>query len=173
MVHKAKSRVNIQNALRWLHVDGHASCGKSDWLTHNIVEYGNKDVLDELSKEGTHMFHKKWAFILSNIGFDTMRSSSYLIPQLVVNHFSNIKKGGVGLFRDGKLIHGDSGGNWSFEFQHFGAMENGFDTMVKVSKNMFDMDDGLKITKRTCWIFECHGYGRSSTWGELEYSNIW
>jgi hypothetical protein len=33
MAYKAKSRVSIQNALRWLHVDGHASCGKSGWLT--------------------------------------------------------------------------------------------------------------------------------------------
>jgi hypothetical protein len=40
-----------------------------------------------------------------------MRSSSYLIPQLVVNHFNNIKNGGIGLFRDSKLIHGNSGGN--------------------------------------------------------------
>jgi hypothetical protein len=102
-----------------------------------------------------------------------MRSSSYLIPQLVVNQFNNIKKGGIGLFHNGKLVHGESGGNWSFEFQHAGAMGNGFDTMVKVSKNMFDVDDGLKIVKRTSWIFECRGYGRSSTWGELQYSNIW
>jgi hypothetical protein len=40
-------------------VDGHASSGKSSWLTQNVVEYGNKDVLDELSKEGTQLFHKK------------------------------------------------------------------------------------------------------------------
>ena len=153
-------------------MDGHASCGKSDWLTQNVVEYGNKDVLDELSKEGTHMFHKKWAFIPSNTSFDTMRSSSYLIPQLVVNHFNNIKNGGVGLFHNGKLVHGDNEGNWSLEFQHARTMGNGFDTMVKVSKNMFDMDDGLKIAKRTCWIFECRGYGRNSTWEELENSNI-
>jgi hypothetical protein len=170
MAYKAKSRVSIQNALRWLHVGGHASCGKSGWLTQNVVEYGDKDVLDELSKEGTQMFHKKWAFIFSNTGFDTMRSSSYLIPQLVINQFNNIKNGGVGLFRNGKLVHGDIGGNWSFEFQHAGAMGNGFDTIVKVAKNMFDVDDGLKIAKR---IFECRGYGRSSIWGELEYSNIW
>jgi hypothetical protein len=173
MAYKAKSRVSIQNAFRWLHVSGHASSGKSGWLTQNVVEYGDKDVLDELSKEGTQMFHKKWAFIPSNTGFDTMRSSSYLLPQLVVNQFNNIKNGGVGLFQNGKLVHGDSGGNWSFEFQHVGAMGNGFDTMVKVAKSMFDVDDGLKIAKRTCWIFECRGYGRSSTWGELEYSNIW
>jgi hypothetical protein len=123
-------------------VDGHASSGKSSWLTQNVVEYGNKDVLDELSKEGTQLFHKKWPFIPSNTGFDTMRSSSYLIPQLVVNHFDNIKNAGIGLFCDGKLIHGDSGGNWSFEFQHAGAIGNGFDTMVKVSKRMFDVNNG-------------------------------
>jgi hypothetical protein len=173
MAYKAKSRVSIQNAFRWLHVDGHASSGKSGWLTQNVMEYGIKDVLDELSKEGTQLFHKKWAFIPSNTGFDTMRSSSYLIPQLVVNHFDNIKNAGIGLFCDGKLIHGDSGGNWSFEFQNAGAMGNEFDTMVKVSKCMFDVDNGLQITKRTCWIFECRGYGRSSAWGEIEYLNIW
>jgi hypothetical protein len=111
MAYKAKSRISIQNALRWLHVDGHASCGKSGWLTQNVVEYGNKDMLDELSKDGIQLFHKKWAFISSNIRFDTMRSSSYLIPQLVVNHFNNIKNDGIGLFCDGKLVHGDSGGN--------------------------------------------------------------
>ena len=71
------------------------------------------------------------------------------------------------------MVHGESEGNWNFEFQHAGAMGNGFDTMVKVSKSIFDMNDGLKIAKRTCWIFECHGYRRSSTWGELQYSNIW
>jgi hypothetical protein len=96
-----------------------------------------------------------------------------LIPQLVVNHFNNIKNGGIRLFRDGKLIHGDSGGSWSFEFQHAGAMGNGFDTMVKVSKRMFDVDNGLQIVKRTCWVFERRGYGRTSAWGEIEYSNIW
>jgi hypothetical protein len=52
-------------------------------------------------------------------------------------------------------------------------MGNGFDTMVKVSKRMFDVDNGLQIAKRTCWIFECRRYGRNSAWGEIEYSNIW
>jgi hypothetical protein len=51
-------------------------------------------------------------------------------------------------------------------------MGNGFDTMVKVSKRMFDVDNGLQIAKITCWIFECHVYERSSTWGEIEYSSI-
>jgi hypothetical protein len=58
-------------------------------------------------------FHKKRAFIPSNTGFETMRSSLYLIPQLVVNQFNAIKNGGPGLFRAGKLVQGDSGGSWT------------------------------------------------------------
>jgi hypothetical protein len=72
MAYKTKSRVSSQNAFRWSHVDGYASSGKPGWLIQNVVEYGNKDVLYELSKEGTQLFHKKWAFIPSNTGFDTI-----------------------------------------------------------------------------------------------------
>jgi hypothetical protein len=32
MAYKAKNRISIQNALRWLYVDGHISSRKSGWL---------------------------------------------------------------------------------------------------------------------------------------------
>jgi hypothetical protein len=102
-----------------------------------------------------------------------MRSSSYLIPQVVVNHFNDINNGGSGLFRDGRFIHGDIGGNWTLQFQHAGGRGNGFDTMVKVSKSILDTEDALEVANRTCWIFECRGYGRISSWGEEEYSRLW
>jgi hypothetical protein len=53
MAYKAKSRVSIQNALRWLHVNSHVSCSKVGWLLQNVMQYGDKEVLDELAKEGT------------------------------------------------------------------------------------------------------------------------
>jgi hypothetical protein len=71
------------------------------------------------------------------------------------------------------LVHGSIGGNWSLEFQHVGGRGHGFDTTVKVSKSIFDLQDGLKIRDRTCWIFECRGYGRATVWKKEEYSNIW
>ena len=55
-------------------------------------------MLDELAKEGTQQFYKKWAFISSNTSFDTMQASLYLNPQSVVNQFDAIKNGGPGLF---------------------------------------------------------------------------
>ena len=60
-------------------MNAHASCSKSSWLPKNIVEYENKKVLDELAKEGTQMFHNKWAFISSNTGLDIMWLLSYMI----------------------------------------------------------------------------------------------
>ena len=162
MAYKAKSRVSIQNALRWLYVSSHPSCSKIGWLVQNVMQYGEKEVLDELVKKGMQQFYKKWAFIPSKTGFETMRSSSYLIPPLVVNQFNAIKNGGPGLFRDGKLVQGDSGGSWTLQFQHVGGRGNGIDTAVKVSKSIFDVEDGLKIVNRTCRIFECCGYGRMS-----------
>jgi hypothetical protein len=113
MAYKAKSRVSIQNDLRWLQVNGHAFSNKAGWLTQNVMQYGKREVLDKLAQEGTQIFYKKWVFIPSNIGFDTMWSSSYLIPQVVVNHFNDINNGGSGLFRDGRFIQGDSGGEWT------------------------------------------------------------
>jgi hypothetical protein len=44
---------------------------------------------------------------------------------------------------------------------------------VKVSKSIFDVEDGLKIANRTCWIFEYFGYGRMSAWKKQECLNIW
>jgi hypothetical protein len=173
MAYKAKNRISIQNALRWLHVNSHVLCSKVGWLLYNVMQYGEKEVLDELAKEGIQQFYKKWAFIPSNTGFDTMRASSYLIPQLVVNQFNAIKNGGPKLFRDGKLVHGGTRGSWSLEFQHVGGRGHGFDTAVKVSKSIFDLHDGLKIRDMTCWIFECRGYGRASVWKKEEYLNIW
>ena len=111
MAYKAKNRVSIQNALRWLYVSSHLSCSKIGWLVQNVMHYGEKKVLDELAKEGTQQFHKRWAFIPSNTGFETMRSSLYLIPQLVANQFNAIKNGGPGLFRNGKLVQGKNGGS--------------------------------------------------------------
>lgn len=91
VAYKAKNRVKIQNALRQLYASTHASCNKFGWLTQNIVEYEDKEVLDELTKDGTQIFHKKWAFISSNTYFDSTQLSSYLILQLVVNHLNDIK----------------------------------------------------------------------------------
>jgi uncharacterized membrane protein YfhO len=85
IIYKAKSRVSIQNVLCWLHVNTSALCSKLKWLTQNIMRHEEKAVLNKSAKEITQMFHKRWAFIPLNMGFDTMRSSSYLIPQLVVN----------------------------------------------------------------------------------------
>jgi hypothetical protein len=44
---------------------------------------------------------------------------------------------------------------------------------VKVSKFIFDVEDGLKIRDMTCWIFKCHGYKRASAWKKEDYLNIW
>jgi glycerol kinase len=51
MAYKAKSRVSTQNALRWLHVDYYVSYSKIRWLLQNVIQYGEKKVLDELAKE--------------------------------------------------------------------------------------------------------------------------
>jgi hypothetical protein len=95
------------------------------------------------------MFHKKWAFIPSYTGFDTTWSSWYLNPQLIINQFNDIKNNGPGLFRDDKLVYRDSRRNWNLQLQHVGAMDNRFDTNVKVSKFIFNIKDGLKITNNT------------------------
>ena len=52
-------------------------------------------------------------------------------------------------------------------------MNNEFDRTMKVSKCMFDVEDGLKIANRTCWVYECHRYGRNFVWEMNENSNIW
>ena len=52
-------------------------------------------------------------------------------------------------------------------------MSNGFDTIIKISKYIFYVEDGLKIANKTYWIFECCRYRRNSPWEENEYSNIW
>jgi hypothetical protein len=62
------------------------------------------------------------------------------------------------------LVHGDSGGNWSLEFQRAEAIVNEFDTTMKVSKCMFYVKDGLKIANGTYWVLECCVYGRSFAW---------
>jgi hypothetical protein len=67
MAYKTKNRVNIQNALRWLYASTYASCNKSGWLTQKVVEYEDKEVLDELTKDGPQIFHKKLAFISSTL----------------------------------------------------------------------------------------------------------
>lgn len=115
MAYKAKNQVNIQNALCQLQLDTYVPCNKLGWLSHtqNILQYKEKEVLNKLAKKGTQMFHKRWAFNPSNMDFDTMQSSSYLIPQLVVNQFYDIKNCEVELFWDGKLVDEDSGENWS------------------------------------------------------------
>ena len=74
------------------------SYNKTRKLARSVSQCKEKKVLDKLAKEGTHVFHKNWAFIPSNIGFNTMRSLSYMIPQLVVNHFNDIKNGRPRLF---------------------------------------------------------------------------
>jgi hypothetical protein len=52
-------------------------------------------------------------------------------------------------------------------------MDKRFDTIMKVSKCIFDVEHGLKIANRTCWNFKCHRYSKNCAWGEKEYSNLW
>jgi hypothetical protein len=47
-------------------VNRRASSNKSGWLIQNVLQYGEREVLDILAREGTQLFHKKWAFIPSN-----------------------------------------------------------------------------------------------------------
>lgn len=101
-----------------------------------------------------------------------MRSSLYLILQLVINQFNDIENSGARLLRDDKLICKDKERNWNLQFQHIKAKSNEFDTTVKVSKFVLDIEDAIKIVNKTCWIFECCGYGRRYAWGEKEFSNM-
>jgi hypothetical protein len=72
-------------------------------------------------------------------GLDTMRSSLYLILQLVINQFNDIENSGARLLRDDKLICKDKERNWNLQFQHIKAKSNEFDTTVKVSKFILDI----------------------------------
>ena len=40
MAHMAKQRVDVQNALRWLHASANEGIGKVEWLTQDVTHYG-------------------------------------------------------------------------------------------------------------------------------------
>jgi hypothetical protein len=98
---------------------------KVGWLAESVSQHGEKEVLDELAKEGLQVFYKKWTFTLFSIGFDIIQSSSYMILQIVVNHFSDLKNGGSELFCNRKLVHGENVGHWNLQFQHAGSKGSG------------------------------------------------
>jgi hypothetical protein len=51
------------------------------------------------------------------------------------------------------LVYGNSGRNWSLQFQLVGVRGNMFDAAVKITKSIFDVEDGLQIANINCWIF--------------------
>jgi hypothetical protein len=163
MAHLAKQRVGLQNALRWLHVNDGNRCSRVGWLTQDVMQYGNREVLNALVKGGSQAFYDKWSFIPSNTGFDTMRAYEPLIPVNLLKHFNGVKQGGCGLYNsNGHFIQGEGLGMWSMEFHHVGSRGLGIDTKVKVTNSIFEVQDGVKMARNTCWMFECRGHGSST-----------
>lgn len=85
-------------------------------------------MLDELVDEGTHVFHNNRHSFSSNTGLDTMQSLLYMILQLIVNYFNNIKKGGTELFCNEKLVYRKNIWHWNLCFEHAGSKGSGLGT---------------------------------------------
>ena len=63
---------------------------------------------------------------------------------------------------NGQSIQGEGLGIWSMEFHHIGLRGLGIDIKVKVSNSIFEIQDGVQITKNTRWMFKSRGYGNSN-----------
>ena len=79
IAHVAKQRVGIQNALQWLHISVNEGVGKVGWLTQDVTQYGEREVLNALTKEGSKELYKNWSFVPFNTGYDTMQALKHMI----------------------------------------------------------------------------------------------